>query len=92
MKSRNHDIIDYDTSITIPPAVPFDDIEIQPVLSFKDGNLTCFEVCEPDKAESWSVYLHQMEGGSSCVADCKDQQTAQNFAKMLKIIAEHWNF
>jgi hypothetical protein len=90
MKYRKNLDIDYNTAITIPQAVPFDGIEIHPVLSHKEGNLICFEVCEPDKAENWSVYLHQTEGGLSCIADCKDQPTAIQLAYLIKIIVENW--
>jgi hypothetical protein len=91
MNCTNKSNIFYDTSITIPSAVPFDGIEIHPVLSYRDGNLICFEICDPEMAESWSVYLHNMEGGVTCIADCIDRQSAQNFVSLLKIIVEHLN-
>lgn len=90
MKSSKQCVIRYDISITIPHPIPFDDIEIHPVLAYKDGNKICFEECSPDLAENWSVYLQRKGGGLICIADCKDAQTAMNLVQLIRIIVEHW--
>jgi hypothetical protein len=83
--------MEYNIAIMIPQVVSYNSIEIHPVSSYKDGNVICFEVCNPDFAENWSVYLHQVEGGLSCIADCKDMQTALRFVQLVRIITENWN-
>ncbi len=90
MKRRNKRKMEYDIAIIIPPRDQFDYIEIHPVTSYDNGKVACFEICKPEKAENWSVYLRQSGGGIFCIADCRDQHSAKSFADLLKIIIENW--
>lgn len=65
----------------------WDDIEIMPV--FEDNNGNC-EPCEPEQANFYSVYLHQVTGGVQCIADLPTEKEANEFAKLLKTAIESY--
>lgn len=56
-----------------------DGIEVSPV---REHNGTA-EVCEPDEATMWSVYIHRMWVGVTCIADYADEQDALDYAREL---------
>lgn len=60
---------------------PFDEIEIHPCKDYnKDGNI---EQCEESEAEFWSVYVHNVEGGIYCVADCQTKEQARDLKTLI---------
>ena len=61
----------------------YDALEVHPCFFADEKSI---ERCEPDNAEFWSIYLHFKEGGTKCMADCPDQQTADFFAKQFSIM------
>ncbi len=67
----------------------WDDIEVMPV--FEDSNGNC-EPCEPEQANLYSVYLHQVTGGVQCIADLPTEKEANELAELLKTaIGSHAN-
>lgn len=61
----------------------FNTIEVQPVqqvhaeLDSAGKTRIAYEVCEPEKADTWTVYLRRKDNGQAhAVADCPDQATA----------------
>lgn len=56
-----------------------DGLEVSPVRE-EDG---CCEVCEPDEATMWSVYIHRDGEGVQCVADWDQPEQAMLHAREL---------
>ncbi len=69
----------------IPPdqihalALKGDGLEVSPVRE-EDGNC---EVCEPEEATMWSVYIHIDGQGVQCVADWDQPEQAEHHAREL---------
>lgn len=60
---------------------PWDDIEIQPCREVDDSTI---EVCEPEDAQFWSVYLRQVSGGVQCIADVAGRKEAVALSDLIK--------
>jgi len=56
----------------------YDGVEMHPVAREVIDGKEYFEQCDRDYPDIhyWSVYLHMVEGGISCIADCPDEETA----------------
>jgi hypothetical protein len=66
----------------------YDGVEVHPVVrEFTQGiPIEYFEITHPDdpKIYCWSVYLHLIDGGVECIADCPTQETALLIADVLE--------
>lgn len=59
---------------------PFDGFEIHPCKQFEDPKGVQFvEQVEPEEAEFWSVYVHNVSGGLACIADFATEAQAEAF-------------
>lgn len=60
----------------------FDAIEVAPVIDTGNGSM---ERVTADHAyiDSWSVYLHNKDGGVQCLADCANEEDAMTVATAL---------
>lgn len=68
-----------------------DDFEISPVVCAEiDKGHQYWDVCEPHEADMWSVYVHIKEGGRQCIADCENEITAEQLAKILDLVTTHF--
>ena len=56
----------------------YDGVEMHPVACEVIDGIECFEQCDRDypNIRYWSVYLHMVEGGITCIADCPNEETA----------------
>jgi hypothetical protein len=77
-------------------ADPFNGLEVQPVrvvdtIERNGIPVGCYEVCEPNEAELWSVYVHLVEGGVSCIADFATQSEAEQFFTFLHSFLKFWD-
>ena len=73
----------------------YDGLEIHPVADIFDetrGGIrpsnaapdeTCFEQCEPEDAQAWSVFGHLKSGGVECFEDFTTEAEARAFADQL---------
>ncbi len=70
--------------------VEWDDIEIHPIREEKDmkGQTFC-EQCEPGEEDFWSVYLHLVEGGLTCIADLPSKKDAESLQYLLLYLTEN---
>lgn len=75
-----------------PSAIPdkWDNIEIQPINEDEDGN------CEPvlnneSDIHFYSVYLHDVNGGFMCIADCTSKSEANVLSDLIKITSLNFN-
>lgn len=62
---------------------PINSIEVQPIVQLEGG--FC-EVCDPEQADFYSVFVHKTAGEVICIADCTDSKTACEFAALLETI------
>ncbi len=90
MKNRNKRKINYDAAIAIPPAVPFDGIEIHPVSSYMTTILSALKSASRKAPKTGRFISIRLTVGSTCIADCIDQRSAQNFETLLRIVVEHF--
>lgn len=63
----------------------WNNIEVSPVKVVMDdvyGNFV--EVCDGKDADMWSVYLHDVNGGVQCIADCESEDDAIELRGLLK--------
>jgi hypothetical protein len=60
-----------------------DAFEVHPVKKIEEYD--CFEICEDEDADMWSVYQHLTEGGIECIADFETEKDALSFQKILEI-------
>lgn len=73
-----------------PDAVPekWDDIEVHPVFDDGKGNV---EPCKKEEDASYfSVYLHDVNGGIQCVADCQLKEQAEALGNLLEKVSKNW--
>ncbi len=63
------------------------DTEVHPIWEDKDGNC---DVVDEGKEHYFSVYVHFLEGGVSCIADCEKKEDAVALADMIKQVASVW--
>jgi hypothetical protein len=69
----------------------WDEVEYHPCKTVNDGeNGQYTEQCEPDEAEFWSVYLHDIQGGILCVADVENETQAKNLASLIERAAQFY--
>ena len=59
----------------------YDDLEIHPVRHLEDHD--CWEPCEPDQADMWSLYGHLNTGGLQCIGDFKSHEAAEEVRRRL---------
>ncbi len=75
----------------------YDNVEVQPVVAIdlagkviepRSANQTilAFEQCEESDPNiyQWSIYLHNVNGGLSCIADCPTKLIAETISEILK--------
>lgn len=69
--------------VFIPEAITgaWNAVEVWPVRE-EDG-VTCVP-CEEGQEHFWSVYVHLMEGGVTCVADLPDKAAAYALAELIE--------
>lgn len=78
--------IEFDPVYITESLCNWDDVEIHPFIEVEPG---MYEVCEDvDKADIWSVYLHNVEGGIICIADFNSYEDAMKFANVLQILVD----
>lgn len=68
---------------------PFENFEIHPVKTRKEGDEIICEVSEPEEATFWSVYVHHKEpeihGSLACIADVKTELDAEQLLRGLNL-------
>lgn len=76
--------------VFIPEALngAWDAVEVWPVRE-EDG--AC-ETCEEGEEHFWSVYVHRVEGGVSCVADLPDKAAAYALAELIERAGSRFRF
>jgi len=91
MKQNETFSINYDINIEFKPIfttgflnIQFDEIEINACCYDKESD--SISLCITEEAEFWSVYLHDVNGGTQCIADCKTYEAAQQLEKLLLMI------
>lgn len=62
----------------------YNGVEVSPVRKYEEDDTTYCEVCKPDEADFWSVYLHRVSGGVECVADLPTEIEANALGDLLK--------
>jgi hypothetical protein len=67
-------------------STPIDNIEVAPVCYINEDSSE-LEVCEPDEADLWSVYVHFPENGVECIADCESEEVANHLRDTILKIA-----
>jgi hypothetical protein len=59
----------------------FDAFEVHPVCEvnphFTGEVKRTYEICDPEDAETWSVYGHLIKGGIDCLCDCPTKEIAE---------------
>lgn len=65
--------------------------DVSPVacVEIKKDKEECWGVCNPHKAEMWSVYVREKQGFAYCIADCENKITAKKMEKLLYLIMAH---
>lgn len=83
--------IDFNVTVELKPIFQtsflqtrYNDIEINGCCYDKENN-DISKCCDED-AEFWSVYLHDVNGGRDCIADCKTLGAAHQLEKLLLIV------
>ncbi len=66
--------------------VLWNDIEIIPI--YEDGEGNC-DVCDEGKQSFWSVYLHKVSGGVSCISDLATKEQAEDLALVLENVVKN---
>ena len=82
------EVLKYDDPIPafFPKSVPekWDNIEMNAVCyTDRDEPKLGVEMCDPEFADFWSVYLHDINGGVSCVADLQTREEADSLFDLL---------
>lgn len=72
-------------AFTVPTDSQWDCFEIQPIKEFEG---VC-EVCDPEEAEFWSVYVHLVRGGVDCIADVPGEKHAYELVAMLESVVRN---
>jgi hypothetical protein len=62
--------------------VNWNDIEIHPVF---DNGEYC-EIVEEKQETYWSVYIHNIKGGISCIADVPNKEMAQKLKQLIEFL------
>ena len=64
----------------------YDAVEVHPVSREVRNGKDYFEQCDRDSPDIyyWSVFLHLIEGGIECVADCPNEETALFIAEAVE--------
>lgn len=72
----------------VPAAInkAWDNIEIDPIIEVDGG---C-EVCDKGEENFWSVYVHNVEGGVSCIADVPTEEKAIQLSKLIGNAVKHY--
>lgn len=60
--------------------VNFDNVEVHPCREVAPG---MYDQCEPHEADIWGVFIHMPEMGLECIADCKTETLASQFAEII---------
>ncbi len=68
----------FTTEIYVDKIQPFIATEIQAVKLTVEGANVVIKKCDPSEASFWSVYIQIIDGSLICVADCINQDAAQN--------------
>jgi hypothetical protein len=56
----------------------------------KTGDEEIVETCKPSQADFWSVYLHDVEGGIFCIADCETKNEALVLRDLLTLSVKNY--
>lgn len=78
--------------VELPENFSFNGLEIAPIKEYEENGQKFAEVCEPEEAEFWSVYVHLTEGGAMCIADVTSLEEAEKLAEFLKNLVHHVYF
>lgn len=60
----------------------YDDLEIFPVCYLEEHD--CYETCEPEAADTWSLYGHLNTGGVECIGDFASFEAAAEVRRRLE--------
>lgn len=63
----------------------YDALEVHPVCYLEEYD--CWEQCDPDEAEMWSLYGHLNTGGLECIGDFKSLEAAEEVRRRLDVYA-----
>jgi hypothetical protein len=58
-------------------------IRVSPVRIYEEEREICYEKCNSDFADKWSVYVQASEG-EFCIADCKNESIALKFKELIR--------
>lgn len=68
---------------------PFDCLEVHPCMYIDDTKVEV-EQCEPSEAHFWSVYVHLVEGGLYCIADCPTEDATNSLKDLIETGIKHY--
>lgn len=67
---------------TIPEQ--WDNVEVEPVKEDEDDKIGISRTFGEGQPDFYSVYLHNVEGGSICIADSETEEQANNLADLIR--------